>query len=149
METAPNDGQQEEGQAHPTSDERMLRGREWTTNILAALIVGVTLFAAIYGFHFVGGEKKMEDAKAILAALTGLSGVVIGYYFGRGPAEASASRSHQQMTAMMSEMKKLGSLTPFYAVHLKAGFREQVAQQLLSHRLANLEIAKFGVAYEF
>ena len=56
---------------------------------------------------------------------------------------------HLTPADFLGEMQKLGLPATFYAVHLKAGFRDQVVQQLLAHRLANLEIAKFGVAYEF
>jgi hypothetical protein len=46
-------------------------------------------------------------------------------------------------------MKKLPASTRFYAVHLKARFREQIARELLDTAPANLEIARFGQAYEF
>ena len=48
-----------------------------------------------------------------------------------------------------AEMQKMSRPATFYAVHLKARYRAQVAQELLAHRLANVEIAKFGTAYEF
>lgn len=55
---------------------------------------------------------------------------------------------HLTPADFLGEMKKLTLPVRFYAVHLKAQFREQVAQQLLAPRLPNLEIAKFGVPYQ-
>ena len=46
------------------------------------------------------------------------------------------------------EMQKLPGVT-FYAVHLKARFREKVAQELLSQGHERLELADFGTMYEF
>jgi len=46
----------------------------------------------------------MEDAKALLAVMSGLSGVVVGYYFGRVPGEAHASRAQDQMQKMQGKV---------------------------------------------
>jgi hypothetical protein len=67
--------------------------REWVMDALAVAIVGSTIFCALWSFRFVGEEGQMEDAKALLAAMSGLSGVVIGYYFGRTPGETHAARA--------------------------------------------------------
>jgi ribonuclease BN (tRNA processing enzyme) len=56
---------------------------------------------------------------------------------------------HLTPSLFVEEMQKLALPVPFYAVHLKASFREQVAEELLALRLPNLEIAQFGTVYEF
>jgi ribonuclease BN (tRNA processing enzyme) len=56
---------------------------------------------------------------------------------------------HLTASGFVREMQKLSLPARFFAVHLKAAFRDQVTKQLLAHRLANFEIAKFDVAYEF
>lgn len=56
---------------------------------------------------------------------------------------------HLTPGGFVREMQKLPRPIPFFAVHLKARFRAQVAADLLGHRLPNVEIAKFGTAYDF
>lgn len=56
---------------------------------------------------------------------------------------------HLTPAQFVQEMQKLPFRVPFYAVHLKAHFREKVTEELLAHQLPNLEIAKFGTVYEF
>jgi len=56
---------------------------------------------------------------------------------------------HLTPAGFVGEMQKLAQPARFIAVHVKAQFRERVRQELRAHRLANLEIAQFGVAYEF
>jgi hypothetical protein len=91
-----------------TYDQRMNRNRERVTNSLAILIVLATVFAGLWSFNFVGeGDSKMEDAKALVAFMSGLSGAIIGYYFGRGPAEAHATRAQKQMDEMKENMGKV------------------------------------------
>jgi hypothetical protein len=48
----------------------------------------------------------MEDAKELLATMTGLSGVVIGYYFGRVPGESRASQAQQQMATAVADTER-------------------------------------------
>jgi ribonuclease BN (tRNA processing enzyme) len=61
---------------------------------------------------------------------------------------ANVSR-HLTASGFVGEMRKLALPVRFHAVHLKAAHHDQVAEQLLAHRLPNLEIAKSGVCYEF
>lgn len=56
---------------------------------------------------------------------------------------------HLTPAGFVREMQKLPMSVPFYAVHIKARFRDQVIRELQAHRLANVEIAKFGTTYEF
>ncbi len=73
--------------------------KEIVTAILAVLIVLFTLILAGKAFLLAGDETKIGDAKDILQILVGISGVVIGYYFGRVPAEAHAAKAQEQADA--------------------------------------------------
>jgi ribonuclease BN (tRNA processing enzyme) len=64
---------------------------------------------------------------------------------------AQLARVSQHLTAagFVGEMRKLSMPARFLAVHLKAAHQDQVAKQLLAQGLANIEIAKCNVCYEF
>jgi len=64
--------------------------KEIVAAVLALLIVGSTVFWSIGAYFFVGNTGQMHDAKELLATMAGLAGVVLGYYFGRIPAEKHA-----------------------------------------------------------
>lgn len=56
---------------------------------------------------------------------------------------------HLTPASFVREMQKLPLPVKFYAVHLKAQFRDRVAAELLAHRLPNVEIVEFGRTYQF
>jgi ribonuclease BN (tRNA processing enzyme) len=56
---------------------------------------------------------------------------------------------HLTPAGFVREMQKLTTPAKFFGVHLKAQYRDQVAQELLAHRLGNVEIATFGTPYVF
>ena len=56
---------------------------------------------------------------------------------------------HLTPSDFVREMQKVTCATTFYAVHIKPLFRDRIIQELLAHRLPNLEIARFGTEYEF
>lgn len=64
--------------------------REIVTAILGIAIVIFTLALTGLAFSMAGEGPRMQDAITVLTLLFGLSGVVVGYYFGRLPAEAHA-----------------------------------------------------------
>jgi hypothetical protein len=77
-------------------DKRMLIGRELITNVLGALIVLVTLVIAIVTIFSVGNASTYAAAKDVLLFMNGLVGVVLGYYFGRVPADARADKAESE-----------------------------------------------------
>ena len=81
--------------------------KELVTHLIALAIIGSTIFVVLCSFKYVGAVEGMEDAKVLLAAMSGLSGVVVGYYFGRVPAEALATQAQVQMAAAMAEMGEM------------------------------------------
>ena len=87
--------------------------KEVVTATLAIVIVGFTIYLAVRAFGMAGDATRMEDAKDLLAFMAGFAGVVVGYYFGRVPADARASQAQEQVGQAMSEkeqaMGKMGS----------------------------------------
>jgi hypothetical protein len=72
--------------------------KEIVTALLAIVLVWYTLRLAERTLVYVGETQKMSDAKDILLLLVGLVGVVLGYYFGRVPADARAAQAQQEAT---------------------------------------------------
>jgi hypothetical protein len=81
--------------------------KEGVTAILALAIVGTTLYWMGMAFGMAGDATRMGDAKDVLALMSGLSGVVIGYYFGRVPSEARASQAQRQVVAAAEETGRM------------------------------------------
>jgi hypothetical protein len=69
--------------------------KEAVTTIIGLAIIGFTLYMAVRaaGAHTAGDRDYLRD---LLALLLSLSGVVLGYYFGRVPGEARASSAEQR-----------------------------------------------------
>jgi hypothetical protein len=70
--------------------------KESVTAILGLFIVVYTLAIGWRVFSYVGDQQKISDAKDILMLMLGLAGVVVGYYFGRVPADARSAQAQQQ-----------------------------------------------------
>ena len=84
--------------ASPWTPELILQAfKEVVTAILGLVIIGYTLFVAYETLQLMGDQAK--QAKDVLTLLLGLAGVVLGYYFGRMPADARAADAAQKATA--------------------------------------------------
>jgi hypothetical protein len=70
--------------------------KELITAIFGVLILVFTLVLAKKTFGFVNNPEQVARAKDILLLLLGLAGVVVGYYFGRVPADARASQAQEK-----------------------------------------------------
>jgi hypothetical protein len=79
--------------------------KEVVTGFLAAVVVIFTLFMANHTMGLAGDNTKISQAKDILMLLLGPFGTVLGYYFGRLPADARAAQAQQQAarTAVQAE----------------------------------------------
>jgi hypothetical protein len=71
--------------------------KEIVTGILAIAIVLFTLAMTGVAFSMAGEGARMRDAITVLTLLFGLAGVVVGYYFGRVPAEKRADTATDAM----------------------------------------------------
>jgi hypothetical protein len=89
--------------AERTPEERRQSYRELVTHVLALAIVLSTIFVGLWSLRFLGDGAEMEDSRALLAAMSSLSGVVLGYYFGRVPAEARAAQAQEAMNNAMAD----------------------------------------------
>jgi uncharacterized protein (UPF0333 family) len=140
------DEQKEEEPADGTSTLR-----EWTTTLIAVTIVIVTLYLLITAFSS-GGETLVLDAdtvendalyqaqldqqqnsrdqrKSILLVAVGILGTVMGYYFGRSPAEKRAERAERTAEKASEESGA--------AHHNAEQAREQAAEDRQSRRDAD------------
>lgn len=78
--------------------------KEVVTAVLGAAIVLYTLYMTGRAFDMVGDPTRMGEAKDLLTFLSGFAGVVVGYYFGRVPADARTAQAQEQIGQAVSEM---------------------------------------------
>lgn len=83
--------------------------KEVVTALLGVIIVGFTLVMGWKAFSYAGEQQKMSDAKDVLLLMLGLAGVVIGYYFGRVPADARATQAQQQADSANAHAEQVSS----------------------------------------
>jgi hypothetical protein len=91
---------------------------QWFKEAVTALLgIGIVLYTLVMtdrAFGMAGDPTRMGDAKDILTFLSGFAGVVVGYYFGRVPADARTSQAQQQIGQAVSEkeqaMGKIGNM---------------------------------------
>lgn len=76
--------------------------KEIVTAVLGIGIVAYTLYMTYRAFGMVGDTTRMGNAKDLLTYLSGFAGVVVGYYFGRVPADARTAQAQQQIGQAMS-----------------------------------------------
>lgn len=71
-----------------TPELKMQAFKEIVTAIMGLAVVIFTLVLAWSSLTYSANDAQMSNVKDILLLVLGLSGVVIGYYFGRIPADA-------------------------------------------------------------
>ncbi len=91
-----------------TPEQKIQAFKEIVTAILGVMVVGYTLYLAVKTFGF-AGETKMTDAKDVLQVVLGVAGVVIGYYFGRVPADARAAQAQEQANAATAQTEQVNA----------------------------------------
>lgn len=89
-----------------TPEESMSLYKEIVTALFALIIIGFTSWLAVRTLLYAGDPGKISDAKDILTVMIGLAGTVIGYYFGRVPADARAAESGRQANAAVVETER-------------------------------------------
>ncbi len=88
--------------------EQYIQGfKEVVTAFLGVMIVLCTLILAGLTFTYAGDPAKIANAKDILQVLLGVAGVVIGYYFGRVPADARAAQAQEQANAATAQSENV------------------------------------------
>ena len=92
----------------PWTPEQLIQVfKELVTAVLGVFVVIYTLRLAWDTFGYAGETEKIKDAKDILLLMLGLAGVVVGYYFGRVPADASAARAQDQANAATAKTEQV------------------------------------------
>lgn len=91
-----------------TPEQKIQCFKEYVTAIFGLLILACTLYLAIRTFNY-AGETKITDAKDILQVLLGVAGVVVGYYFGRVPADARATQAQKQANAATAQTEQISA----------------------------------------
>ena len=76
------------------------------TAVLGIGIVAYTLYMTYRALGMVGDATQMGNAKDLLTYLSGFAGVVVGYYFGRVPADARTAQAQQQIGQAMSDKEQ-------------------------------------------
>lgn len=84
----------------------MQAAKELVTATLGVAVILFTLIMTRRSFGMAGNANQMKDAMGILSLLYGLAGVVIGYYFGRMPADARAAQAQARTTDAIGEQMK-------------------------------------------
>jgi hypothetical protein len=70
--------------------------REIVAGLLALGVVATMLLVAFRTLGQIGDSAKVQQTKDLLTVLLGPAGVVLGYYFGRGPAETAATHASKR-----------------------------------------------------
>jgi len=81
--------------------------KEIVTAVLGLMLVGWTVYLTHRTFNYVGDPAKVADAKDVLMLALGLAGVVVGYYFGRVPADMHATQAQQQANAASTHAEQM------------------------------------------
>ncbi len=92
-----------------TPEQKIQGFKELVTAILGVLILVCTLIFAGLTFLYVGEPTKITNAKDILQVLLGVAGVVVGYYFGRVPADARAAQAQDQANAASAQTEQVSA----------------------------------------
>ena len=109
--------------------------KEVVTAILGVMVVGYTLYLACSTFSYVGKKGEITDAKDVLMLMLGLAGVVVGYYFGRVPADARAAQAQDQANAATAQTEQVNA-----QAQAIAGQVEQVMDKITPAAAATREI---------
>ena len=85
-----------ESDTHWTPEVIIQAFKEVVTAIMGLVVVIFTLWLAGTALSYAADDTKMSNAKDVLLLVLGLAGVVIGYYFGRVPADARAVQATRE-----------------------------------------------------
>lgn len=85
----------------------MQAGKEVVTAIIALVIIGSTVALVARSFGLIGNTSHISQAKDLLSIMLGLVGTVIGYYFGRTPADARATAATTRADQAIADKEKV------------------------------------------
>ena len=113
-------------------------GKELTTALFGGYIIWYTLDMAAKIFALAGDPAKMSSAKDLLLLVLGLTGVVIGYYFGRVPADARAAQAQQQANTAVARMKEVDAMAEKMSKEMREPPRDMAADDAWMKNLISL-----------
>jgi ribonuclease BN (tRNA processing enzyme) len=90
-----------------------------------------------------------DDLWRVANAAPDLKAVFLEASFPDSMAELAMSSKHLTPALFGGEVRKLSRPVPVIAVHLKARYRSEIVAELNALGLPNVEIGKFGTAYEW
>jgi hypothetical protein len=88
------------------NDKSVQYVKEMITGAIGLLIVIFMIIILIGTFSLVGDPDKLANAKDLFTIMTGMAGVVLGYYFGRVPADARATEAQDAANSAIEEKAK-------------------------------------------
>ena len=91
---------------HPSSISR--RSRRFATAAIGIIVIGFTAYLALRSVDVAGDGAKSADVQNVLTLMLGLAGVVLGYYFGRIPAEAQATQARKEASTAAAGAEEVG-----------------------------------------
>lgn len=128
-----------------TPDQWLQLIKELVAATLGVLLVSYTVYAAQKSFNVAGDQTKGAYAKDILTILVGLAGVVLGYYFGRTPADARAAQAGkqaQQATTQAEAVKAKGDEIAAQLDNLVSTSQTRSGDAQFDQQIANLQRAR-------
>jgi hypothetical protein len=90
-----------------TPDVVMQAGKEGVTAIIALVIIGTAVALVARSFGLIGNSAHINQAKDLLSIMLGLVGTVVGYYFGRVPADARATTATARADQATADKEKV------------------------------------------
>jgi ribonuclease BN (tRNA processing enzyme) len=97
----------------------------------------------------VSDTAATDEIWARLRLSANVKAVFLEATFPDAQADLAAITKHLTPSGLVGEMRKLPGPAEFFAVHLRAGCRDKVAEELRAFRLPNLQVAEFGTTYQF
>jgi hypothetical protein len=93
----------------------------------------------------VGQPAELSQSKDILLLVLGLAGVVVGYYFGRVPADARASQAQQQANDATAQTEQVNAQAQAIADEVDE-VMDRMARPSVSARSAESAVADPALA---
>lgn len=89
-----------------STEERIQLLKEYVAATLGIVLVVGTVILAFMAFLGNSTDANFQHLKDVLLILNGLSGVVLGYYFGRIPSDARASQAQKQVVETQAQAQQ-------------------------------------------
>lgn len=116
-----------------TPEQFMQLLKEVVSAALGIFLVVYTVLMANDAFGMVGDTTRLSNAKDLLLLLISLTGVVLGYYFGRVPADARATQAMKQATVATANAHELGDAVEDVSVKLNRMMQDMKSTTIMQN----------------